>query len=635
MNGHPAHESSDHTEMLRLRRELEQATLRLSGARGEIVALSEQCETLRLAAASQEEERRRAERIAERARERTARALAAGAVAGERGGLISEADELRRALEEISTLAEELQEANDALAEANETLDRRVTERTAALNQANAELERLNNGLLRRVEAEAVARADVQADLFRLQKLDAIGQLTGGIAHDFNNLLTVIISGLQLLGKLTDEERRGRLLRRTEEAAWRGANLTQRLLAFARRQTLHPDRLDVGRHMETIRELLLHALREDIALHVQIEPGLWPIEVDAAALELALLNLAVNARDAMPDGGTLIVSARNVVIDPFDDTPPAQLGLAPGDYAEIAVEDTGTGMSPELLQRVFEPFFTTKPSGKGTGLGLAQVYGFAKQSGGSACVESREREGTVVRLLLPRSLRAAAEQVESTEPEACAPPDRALQILVVEDDDIVAATVLDMLTQLGHHVACVSTVAAAMAVLNGAAAVNLVLSDVLLPGGSSGLDLAREISRQQLAIPVILTSGYGGGVTQRLAVANLPFLRKPYRVEALQQAIQAAMTRAVPAQRSASARPDVAASASHTPDQIAEAERHVRRAAELTAKQQVLVSALERDGHVRSMAAARDLLMTLDDSLKLARAHLRAERGRNRANRLD
>ena len=413
------------------------------------------------------------------------------------------------------------------------------------MDKANAALELINAELQRRVEIEAAAREEAQSRLFQAQKLEAIGQLTGGIAHDFNNLLTVITGSTQFLRHTDNPERRGHLLRRIEEAAWRGADLTRRLLAFGRRQPLHPDRVDLGVQASGLTELLRHTLREDISIHMQFDPDLWPVEADVGALELALLNIAVNARDAMPDGGQIVLAAHNMTMQAGQ---PTRLGLAPGDYVEISVSDAGIGMPPEVLERVFEPFFTTKQAGKGTGLGLAQVYGFAKQSGGTAWVESRQGEGTCVHIQLPRSWREpAAESVPLTASEVrAAAHEGALSILVVEDDEAVAAVVLEMLGQLGHHTLHVVSVAAALGVLSGDRQVDLVFTDVLLPGGGSGLDLAREIARQALGIPVVLTSGYGGGVTGRLAAANLPFLRKPYRIEALKLAIDEALRQGAP-----------------------------------------------------------------------------------------
>jgi signal transduction histidine kinase/ActR/RegA family two-component response regulator len=515
-------EKSLFDEVTRLGQELEQAHVALEDAHGEIAALTgEQDRLLR------EVERGTRQHSAEMA------ALVADALRDK-----DATGELRAALEEASVLAEELQAANEELHLTNERLDQRVTERTAELAQANAELERVNADLHRRVEIESTARAKAQAELFQMQKLEAIGQLTGGIAHDFNNLLMVIINGLQVLAQSDNQRLRERALRRTQEASWRASELTRRLLAFARRQALHPDRVDLPQQVDSLRLLLGQGLRENVALSTDMAEDLWPLEADFGALELALLNLAVNARDAMPDGGRLTIAARNSTIA---GATAVRHAVAAGDFVEIAVEDTGVGMTPEVLEKVFEPFFTTKGSGKGTGLGLAQVYGFTQQSGGTAWVESRLGEGTTVRLLLPRSWRELQEQPAQSSQVSDAEPRSDLRVLVVEDETSVAAAVLDMLTQLGHRGKCVETVASALALLADIGQTDLVLSDVLLPGGESGLDLAREMRNRHLGVPVILTSGYGGAMTQRLSTMDLPFLHKPYRIETLQQAIDSAM----------------------------------------------------------------------------------------------
>jgi len=541
------------TELARLNAELEQALVAVEDAQKEVTLLARQRDALaatdaelRAARAKSEASRQTAEEVATTLREQLAVALST--LAGRQANEMAESardEELGVALEEAQTLAEELQVANDALLTSNQELDQRVADRTGALDKANAALELINAELQRRVEIEAAAREEAQSRLFQAQKLEAIGQLTGGIAHDFNNLLTVITGSTQFLRHTDNPERRGHLLRRIEEAAWRGADLTRRLLAFGRRQPLHPDRVDLGVQASGLTELLRHTLREDISIHMQFDPDLWPVEADVGALELALLNIAVNARDAMPDGGQIVLAAHNMTMQAGQ---PTRLGLAPGDYVEISVSDAGIGMPPEVLERVFEPFFTTKQAGKGTGLGLAQVYGFAKQSGGTAWVESRQGEGTCVHIQLPRSWREpAAESVPLTASEVrAAAHEGELSILVVEDDEAVAAVVLEMLGQLGHHTLHVVSVAAALGVLSGDRQIDLVFTDVLLPGGGSGLDLAREIARQALGMPVVLTSGYGGGVTGRLAAANLPFLRKPYRIEALKLAIDEALRQGAP-----------------------------------------------------------------------------------------
>jgi signal transduction histidine kinase/ActR/RegA family two-component response regulator len=553
MNSLVAPEDTLRREIARLSAELEQALVATEDAHKEIAALARERDALAATCTRLRSDRDTADTARTSAEHdavilRTSLAVAHGTLEQQHAGSTADDakdEELSVALEEAQTLAEELQIANDALMRSNHELDRRVDERTEALDQANARLEAINADLQRRVDVEAAARQEAQTLLFQSQKLEAIGQLTGGIAHDFNNLLTVITGSIEFLRQANDAARRDRLLHRIEEAAWRGADLTRRLLAFGRRQPLHPDRVELGVQAAGLIELLRHTLREDIDIDLRFDPDVWPVEADVGALELALLNLAVNARDAMPASGRIVLAAHNLSLN---DGTPSRLGLAKGDYVEISVTDTGSGMPPDVLDRVFEPFFTTKQVGKGTGLGLAQVYGFAKQSGGTAWVESQPGKGTSVHILLPRSWR---ERMAEAAP-ASTPDRRALEqtggisVLVVEDDEAVASVVVDMLSQLGCHPVHVESVAGALGVLSGDHRVDLVFTDVLLPGGGSGLDLAREISRRELNVPVILTSGYGGGVTARLAAANLPFLRKPYRVEALKAVIDDALRMQVP-----------------------------------------------------------------------------------------
>src|SRR3954468_16273772 len=264
--------------------------------------------------------------------------------------------------------------------------------------RAELAIAEVNATLRQEVEAEARARETAQARLFQTLKLEALGQLTGGVAHDFNNLLSVITNGVALLKRGAETPRRERLLDAMEQAAHRGADLTRRLLSFARRQALRPEPLDLRAWLEDMRELLARALRGDIAIEIIAPPDLWWARVDPAELELAVLNLGVNARDAMPRGGRLRLSAANVELDALTD--PDRLG---GAFIRLAVRDTGTGMPPEVLSRIFEPFFSTKDVGQGTGLGLAQVYGFTRQSGGTARVASRLGAGTTVTVLLPRA----------------------------------------------------------------------------------------------------------------------------------------------------------------------------------------------------------------------------------------
>ena len=530
--------SPDNAMLERLSGELEQTRVALEDAHTDIAQLVHERDEALDAVMHQRAVIASAERKAAELRRELAATLAS-AMSRRGVSAASDDEELRVMLEESTVLAEELQAANEALLQTNRDLDMRVAERTEQLDRAMVELERMNAELSRRVEHETSERMAAQAELFQLQKMETIGELTGGIAHDFNNLLTVVISGMQVLSQVREPERRARLLRRMEEAAWRGADLTRRLLTFARRQPLQPDRVDLASHFGSFRDLLVHSLREDIAVETALAPELWPVEANIGALELALLNLTVNARDAMPRGGRLTIAAHNHTILPGRES---VLGLEPGEYVALRVSDTGTGMTRDVQDRAFEPFFTTKDSGQGSGLGLAQVYGFARQSGGTTWLDSTPGEGTSVHVLLPRSRRSAAAPAPPVLRAARLERREQLSILVVEDDDDVAAAVLEMLAALGHSSTRVASVASALGALSGERQVHLVFSDVLLPGGGSGLDLAREMRRRHRAVPIILTSGYGGTVTDKLASAHLPFLRKPYQIDALRHAIEDAVS---------------------------------------------------------------------------------------------
>ncbi|GAC1489140.1 MAG: hypothetical protein NVS2B11_14580 [Acetobacteraceae bacterium] len=365
--------------------------------------------------------------------------------------------------------------------------------------------------------------------------MEAVGQLTGGVAHDFNNLLQVVLSGLTLMDRVKDPGRRAQVAESVRRAAQRGGELTKRLLTIARRQALRPEPIDLGLWIrDGAGELLARTLRGDIRTQVNVPVGLPPIEADPAELELAVLNLAVNSRDAMPEGGTLTLSADVIDVDELTD--PDRLS---GAFVRLSVSDTGLGMSAETQTRVFEPFFTTKEVGKGTGLGLAQVYGFARQSGGGVRLRSAPGEGTTVSLLLPVSHRAAP--VAAVDPPGQdGPPALGAAVLVCEDDDDVAALVVDMLTQLGHEPTRVGTAAAALGALADGRDVDLLFTDVMMPGGMDGLALAREAGRRRPGLPVLLTTGYTGGGPGAEPI-GLPVLRKPYRIDELAKALQKAL----------------------------------------------------------------------------------------------
>jgi len=360
---------------------------------------------------------------------------------------------------------------------------------------------------------------EARAALFQAQKLQALGELTGGIAHDFNNLMTVIRGSADLLrrGDLP-RERRERYLDAIIETADRAATLTSHLLAFGRRQALKPEVLDLNLRMDAFSEVLSRTLGSRIEIVVDLAPSLWAVEVDPTQLETALLNAAINARDAMPDGGQLTLSTRNETAEG-------------GDMVRVSVADTGTGMPADVVSRAFDPFFTTKPVGKGTGLGLSQIHGFAAQTGGQAEILSVEGEGTTISILLPRSLKAV--HGEGAQGEACAIPP-GLVVLLVEDNDQVRDFAADLLEDLDCRVLRASDASQALSLL-AAEKVDLVFSDVVMPG-MGGIDLAREIRRLYPALPVLLASGYSEDI-MRGAASEFEFVQKPYGADTLSIAI--------------------------------------------------------------------------------------------------
>ena len=406
----------------------------------------------------------------------------------------------------------------------------------ATLSRANIELEARAGELSdanRQLQVQMEEREKAEEALRQSQKMEAIGQLTGGVAHDFNNILMVASSGLDLLDRSSDPVRRQTLKDGIRQAVDRGASLTRQLLAISRRSALQPQVVDLGSQIEGMRVLLERSLREDISIALDLADDLWPVEVDPSQLEVALLNIAVNARDAMPKGGLITVEGRNA--------PDLADGEIVGDHVRLSITDEGQGMTRETLRRVFEPFFTTKGVGKGTGLGLAQVYGFARASGGDVRIESAPGVGATITLYLPRTAKARALPREPEGAAAQAPRDseRHGRALLVEDEDSVAALVAEMLDELGYDVSRAATAAAALRLLEAERAFQLVFSDMVMPGRMSGMELAREISRRRPGLPVIMTTGFSDAATAARE-QGFRLLMKPYRIEALAEALEAA-----------------------------------------------------------------------------------------------
>jgi PAS domain S-box-containing protein len=386
---------------------------------------------------------------------------------------------------------------------------------------------------------DVTEQRQTEAQLHHAQKMEAIGELTGGMAHDFNNLLSVVIGNIDVLrgfvkGNATVDELAGEAL----DAALRGADLTRRLLAFARRQPLQPARIDVNELVDGITKLLSRTLGERIEMEVRLAPEMWPVVADPAQLEAALTNLATNARDAMPNGGRLTIATGQRALDA--DYASLHPEVVPGDFAMIEVSDNGVGMPPDVMARIFEPFFTTKGQGKGTGLGLSMVFGFMKQSGGSINVYSEPGVGTTFRLYLPRA--ADDGEVETRTVIEEAPPGRGETVLAVEDNAALRRIVVRQLAELGYRPLEAESAAAALAVLEREH-VDLLFSDVIMPGELSGLELARTVVGRWPHIGVLLTSGFPGtkiaGSLGEEGTARL--LSKPYRKPDLARALRAVL----------------------------------------------------------------------------------------------
>jgi signal transduction histidine kinase/ActR/RegA family two-component response regulator len=418
-------------------------------------------------------------------------------------------------------------------------VERVVDERTRDLEATN-----------RRLQLEVKERERAEAALHQAQRMEAIGRLTGGIAHDFNNLLTVVSGNAELLHDEAANDRVARRASAIRRAADQGERLTRQLLAFSRRQLLRPEPVDLCERTSEIAEMLSRVLREDIEISVEIPQDLWPVAVDPAEFELALLNLGVNARDAMPNGGRFRVEARNLS---FRCNDAGSEGLV-GDFVAVTLSDTGTGMTAEVQMRAFEPYFTTKEVGVGTGLGLSQVYGFGLQSGGAALIESVIGQGTSITVYLPRAAKTSI-----TLPSAVHDAVKAVtpaRLLLVEDDVEVAQATAELLRDIGLQVMWVRDGKAALAKFERDSTIEMVMSDIVMPGGMSGLELARAMREHHPGLPVLLTTGYSQYVPQGEKDGFI-LIEKPYRRDVLAASIRRAIERSGRTRKRAELEPSV------------------------------------------------------------------------------
>ncbi|AWN41980.1 hybrid sensor histidine kinase/response regulator [Methylobacterium durans] len=435
-----------------------------------------------------------------------------------------------RALAEARAHAER-RAAEQALRELNETLEARVAERTRELADANAALQN-----------QITERERIEEALRQAQRLEAVGQLTSGVAHDFNNLLTVIAGNIEFLEQAVSDDRSRRRLDMMRGAAERGARLTAQLLAFSRRQRLEPVPVQLNRTVTSMRDLLQSSIGGAVRIEMTLQPDLWPALVDPTQIELIILNLAINARDAMAVGGSLTIETANVHLTSEPRRPEEP---SPGDYAMVAVSDTGTGIPPDVLARVFEPFFTTKEVGKGSGLGLAQVYGFAKQSGGGVRIDTVPGEGTTVRVYLPR---VAAGMVAGDTPRVevdCTtirkPGDKPV-LLVVDDDSAVREITTTKLARAGYEVREAGSGLAAIQALEHDPCFDLVVVDFAMPG-MSGAEVASVIQQRWPTIPIVFVTGYADrtALGEVEAAGEDRIVQKPFRDGELERKVAAAL----------------------------------------------------------------------------------------------
>lgn len=430
-----------------------------------------------------------------------------------------------RALAEAKARRERA-EAEQALRDLNDRLEQHVAERTRALEEANREL---RHQILERERVESVLR--------RSQRLEAVGQLTSGVAHDFNNLLTVILGSVNFVERFAVEPAARRRLDMMRAAAERGARLTTQLLAFSRRQRLDPRPIDVNQVVGSMRDLLQSSIGGGVQLQTELTAELWPAHVDPTHLELVVLNMAVNARDAMQVGGAITIETANVHVQARSTRPEEP---APGHYVMIAVSDTGSGIAPEVLDRVFEPFFTTKEVGKGSGLGLAQVYGFAQQSGGGVRIETQVGVGTTVRVYLPRA-SAGAVSPQPSQQRAADASKRGSCVLLVDDDASVREVTASMLVDLGFTVRQADSGQAALNFLREFGDIDVLVVDFAMPG-MNGAEAARRARLRRPELPVLFVTGYAEtAALKNVGATEDRILQKPFTAEDLARKITGAL----------------------------------------------------------------------------------------------
>jgi signal transduction histidine kinase len=435
--------------------------------------------------------------------------------------LIAAAVDRLRVSDEVRAAQAQLLAREAELRALNETLEERVAQRTAALT------------------AEQLSRQEAEEQLRQSQKMEAIGQLTGGIAHDFNNLLTGITGSLDIIRRRLASGRTDDIDRFMDGAvasALRAAALTQRLLAFSRRQSLHTQPCDVNVLVTGMEDMLRSSLGEQVHLEIGLDAGLWPALADANQFENAILNPAINARDAMPDGGQLNVTTRNAIVEATD--PTLRENELPGSYVVVKVSDSGSGMAPDVVEKVFEPFFTTKAIGQGTGLGLSMIYGFVRQSGGYVRIESEAGKGTTVAIFLPRaSVDAAPSEPDHSR---LSPQGGGKTVLVVEDDATVRLLVIEVLEELGYLHYQAADAKEALAMINSASKIDLLVSDVGLPD-MNGRQLAGLAQEARPGLKVLLVTGYAEKAKDRAEFlgADMDILLKPFTLDTLGLKIKA------------------------------------------------------------------------------------------------